>query len=201
MDPALSFMEWVKQTYAVVVAIEDYPKLGAPWALPGVDRRIPPAHVKVFASGADLAPFADLGISPQEIELAEAGPVNRFFPQLKETWPDGRLLFIYWVGHEFVGRDGSRRLILSDAIPAQKTNLDIDQLVHLLRSHLAGSFRQQIAIFDTCARFFETLQSASGLPDGGLSREEFQLEAVEQNFYFAASSGIRNKGLVWALHS
>jgi len=202
MDPALSFMEWVKQTYAVVVAIEDYPKLGAAWALPGVgkqaagfahwlvrDRQIPPAHVKVFASGADLAPFADLGISPQEIELAEAGPINRFFPQLKETWPDGRLLFIYWVGHGFVGRDGSRRLILSDAIPAQKTNLDIDQLVHLLRSHLAGSFRQQIAIIDTCARFFETLQSASGLPDGGLSREEFLLEAVEQNFYFAASSG------------
>src|SRR5208337_3252521 len=67
--------------------------------------------------------------------------------------------------------------------------LDIHQLVHLLRSHLAGSFRQQIAFIDTCARFFETLQSASGLPDGGLSREEFLLEAVEQNFYFAASSG------------
>jgi hypothetical protein len=195
-------MDLVEQTYAVVVAIEQYPELGPPWALPGVskqaadfarwlilDRGISPGHVQVFASGADLAPFVGLGISRQGIKLPEAGPLNRFFAELKKTWPDGRLLFIYWVGHGFVGRDGSRRLILSDAIPAQKTNLDINKLVHLLRSDLAGTFRQQIAFIDTCARFFETLQSASDLPDGGLSRGEFQPEAVEQNFYFAASSG------------
>src|SRR5271157_2989063 len=183
MDPVEPLVAGVEQTYAVVVAIEQYPELGAAWALPDVgkqaagfarwlvlDRGIPPTHVQVFATGADLTPFVDLGICRQGVKLAESGPLNRFFAELRETWPDGRLLFIYWVGHGFVGQDGSRRLILSDAIPDQKTNFDINQLVRLLRSNLAGTFRHQIAFIDTCARFFETLQSAIGLPDGGLSR-------------------------------
>jgi hypothetical protein len=201
MEPTEALMEWVKQTYAVVVAIEDYPKLGTAWALPGVSkqaagfarwltrcRKVPPENVRVFQSGGDRAAFLDLQIPEKQIGPAEASQLNLFFAELKKTWPDGRLLFIYWVGHGFVGRDGSRRLILTDAIPAQKTNLDIKQLVDLLRSDLAGTFRQQIAFIDTCARFFETLQSATDLPAGGLSRPTSR-EAVEQNFYFAASSG------------
>lgn len=204
MDPVeqAALMERIKQTYAVVVAVERCPGLGEAWKLPGVgkqaagfarwlvrDRGIAPTHVQVFASGADRAAFTSLGIPKGQVAPAEAGPLNPFLAGLGETWPDGRILLIYWVGHGFLGRDGSRRLILGDATPELKTNLDVNQLVLLLRSNLAGTFGKQIAFIDTCARFFETMQSKSGLPEGGLSQGDSWLDPIEQNFFFAASSG------------
>jgi hypothetical protein len=45
----------------------------------------------------------------------------------------------------------------------------IIQLTRVLRSAQSGGFRKQIAVVDTCARFFEALQSSTDLPAGGLN--------------------------------
>jgi hypothetical protein len=200
-------MEMIKQTYAiehtcaVVVAIEQYAELGEAWKLPGVGnqaaqftrwlikkRALQPKNVRVFLSGADKQPFTELGILNEDIAEANSESINKFFAGVGSCWPGGELLFIYWVGHGFVARDGGRRLILGDAAPHLKTNLDMDQCVLLLRSEQAGSFRRQIAFIDTCAKFFEELQSATDLPAGGLNPGAPRRN-MEQNFYFAASSG------------
>lgn len=194
-------MALTDKTYAVVVAIEEYAQLGNGWNLPGVgsqavefvhwlirERGVSAGNVRVFASGCDSKPFADLGVGAQHIRAATAENVNAFFAGIGAYWPAGELLLVYWVGHGFVSRDGVRRLVLADAAPNLKTNLDVDQLTKVLRSAQRGGFRKQIAIVDTCARFFEALQSSTDLPAGGLNPGPPK-EAVEQYFYFAASSG------------
>jgi hypothetical protein len=194
-------MRLIEKTYAVVVAIERYANLGDSWNLPDVtrqaarfagwlirDRGLSPLNLQIFLAGGDTQPFTDIGIPVGQIAEAESRSINSFLARLGTHWPEGELLLIYWVGHGFVARDGGRRLVLGDAEPSLKTNLDIDQLVRLLRSNQAGSFLQQIAFIDTCASFFEELQSSTDLPKGGLPPLAPR-QGIEQNFYFAASSG------------
>src|SRR6185369_3153908 len=146
---------------AIVVAIEEYHNLGQPWSLPGVaaqagkfvdwlvgERGVPAEHVQVFATG-------DLNFGGVPVAPANADAVNKFLAKLGEHWPQGELLLIYWVGHGFVSKDGARRLFFADATPEVKSNLDMDQFISLLRSKSRGGFETQIAVIDTCARFFE----------------------------------------------
>ena len=185
----------IDKTYAIVVAVEEYPGLGAKSTLPGVaeeaakfvrwlidDRHLPPAHIQVFTNGR-----ADFGAVVQGNATADV--VNKFLANVGVNWPDGELLLIYWAGHGFVSREGTRRLFFGDATSAVKSNLDMEQLIQVLRSTARGGFNQQIAIIDACARFFESLQSTKGLPAGGLPQGNVQLKGVKQYFYFAASSG------------
>jgi hypothetical protein len=195
-------MDSLAKTYAVIVAIEEYPRLGTDWSLPGVgeqavgfakwlidERGVPPANLQIFAGMPNSEVFTDLGVPPQQVQEASSQPIDHFFASLRTNWPDGTLLFVYWVGHGFVGRDRTRRLILTDAEQALKINLDVNQLVELLRSDQAGNFTKQMAFIDTCARFFEELQSVGDLPAGRLNPGQPHPTGVEQNFYFAASSG------------
>jgi len=203
-------MALMERTYAVLVAIETYLHLGDAWKLPGAaaqaarfaawlikDRGLPTANIQVFQSEADVQPFTSLGIPAGQCKDANAASINPFFADIGKDWPEGEVLLIYWIGHGFVSRDGGRRLILGDATDNTKTNLDINQLIKLLRSDLAGKFSQQIAFIDTCARFFESLQSASGLPEGGLSLGGQQRKDISQHFYFAASSGEYAKNTIF----
>jgi hypothetical protein len=144
--------------------------------------------VRIFTSGCESEPFTQLGVGARDIQAATAENLNAFLSGIGEHWPAGELLFVYWIGHGFVSRDGVRRLVLADAAPNLKTNLDVDQLTRVLRSAQSGGFRKQIAVVDTCARFFEALQSSTDLPAGGLNPGPPK-GAVEQYFYFAASSG------------
>ena len=190
-----------EHTYAVVVAVESYANLGEGWKLGGVgsqaaafaewlikDRGIPARNIQVFQTGSEAKLFTDLGIPPRQVLAATASFINTFIANVGAQWPQGEILLIYWIGHGFVARDGGRRLILADAAPHLKTNLDVDQLVRLLRSDQAGCFRRQIAFIDTCAQFFEELQSSTELPPGGLNPGASR-GGVDQTFYFAASSG------------
>jgi len=188
-------MDLVDRTYAVVVAIEEYPELGPNWTLPGVgarasefvrwlaeDKHVPAENIKVFKNGA-----ANFGLAA--VADPQSDPINKFLANVGANWPQGELLLLYWVGHGFVSRDGSRRLFFGDATNTVKSNLDVEQFLQLLRSTARGGFAKQIAIIDTCARFFETLQTTKGLPRGGLPEGLVQKEGVQQYFYFAASSG------------
>ena len=190
-----------EHTYAMVVAVESYANLGDSWKLQGVgaqaaafaewlikDRGVPAHNIQVFQTGSEIKLFKSLGIEAKQIQSATAESINSFIASIGANWPHGELLLIYWIGHGFVARDGGRRLILGDATLHLKSNLDVDQLVRLLRSDQAGSFRRQIAFIDTCAQFFEELQSSSDLPPGGLNAGAPR-SGIEQTFYFAASSG------------
>jgi hypothetical protein len=191
----------IEQTYAIVIAVESYASLGEAWNLEGVgeqaaefvkwltaDRGVPVTNVQVFQSGAKIRSFTDLGVPMGQIVNATGDLINKFIANIGAHWPLGEILLIYWVGHGFVARDGGRRLIFGDAERNYKTNLDVGQLVQLLRSNLAGCFHRQIAFIDTCATFFEELQSSADLPPGGLNPGAPR-QGIEQYFYFAASSG------------
>src|SRR4051794_4895015 len=132
-------MALIDSTCAVVVAIEAYPRLGNGWNLPGASsqavefvrwlvgtRGVSAGNVRIFTGGCDPVPFTQLGVEVRDIQSATAENLNAFLSGIGEYWPAGELLFVYWIGHGFVSRDGTRRLILADAAPNLKTNVDVD---------------------------------------------------------------------------
>src|SRR6202011_5322087 len=149
----------ISQTYLVLVAIEEYPNLGSAWRLPDVgvravefarwiieDGGLPKSNVRAFANGTIVPALIALGLDKAQIFDPKNEGISNFFAELGARFPDGEILLLYWTGHGFVSRDSVGGLLLADAIPSQKTNLDVDQLIRLLRSAQAGNFRRQFAI-------------------------------------------------------
>jgi hypothetical protein len=189
------------KTYAVIVAIESYARMGDTWKLPGVTteavaftkwliqtRGLPPENIQVFGTEDYVQPFADLGIDTTQCDYAHAEAIKDFFTYIGKHWPDGELLFIYWSGHGVVSNRGDRRLFFGDTGELDNKNLDFNELQQLLQSDMAGTFYHQIAFIDACAKFFEELQSTETLPAGGLNKGA-PLRGVNQSFYFSASNG------------
>lgn len=193
-------MALIDRTHAIVVAVEQYSGLGAPWSLAGIaaqgadfarwliTRGVPAANIQVFATPGESSAFRLLGIPARRLADATSIEIEQFLVRIAEIWPEGEVLFLYWAGHGFIARDGGRRLIVGDATPALKKNIDLLQMLDILRSESSGAFNRQIGIIDACARFFEELQASTDLPPGGLPHAR-QRQGVQQFFYLAASSG------------
>ena len=99
----------------------------------------------------------------------------------------GDLLMIFWCGHGVLNERDERALFTSDATPAHKTNVLVDEVSRYLASSRITGYSQQIMLIDACANFVQEMAFDAGLPrhtlPGGMRR------IIGQDEYFSAAVG------------
>jgi hypothetical protein len=209
----MSDTELQKNTYALVVGIEQYEAL----ILPHLNGQASDAHkfaAWLQARGV-LRDHILLFLSPVEANKALSGPpeapvpaatrANIYDALTKTLLPlRGSLLFIFWAGHGVITADGTRKLFYADGSAKDMRCLDLTALLTALRSDVY-SFKRQVALVDACANYVEELSlpvtlPADVVPTGAplTDREQFVLmgaqagqraksDAVRRTGYFAAA--------------
>jgi tetratricopeptide (TPR) repeat protein len=194
MTTASTLCEW---THALVVGVEQY-ALGAGKDLAGpardacrfvnwlLERRVPARNIHLF-----LAPLPQNETAPAEmlpdqalrdLTIREATHQQiRAAITRRSPYEAGEVLYLFWGGHGIVTTDGDRLVYYADATPADKLNLDVNDLLRFLRSNAFAGFRTQICIFDVCAEEAEVHRLPREVYPGGNMRK-----GVEQIALFAA---------------
>ena len=171
-------------SHAIVVGIEKY-DIGDSWDLngPAVDaarfirwlrsRGVPAANIRLFAAPLERnkGELASLDVQARPADSKTVIDALGDF-----AGRSGELLFLFWGGHGVSGED-SRRLFYSDVAPNLLRNSQFPAVLRFFRS-LSG-FSRQVFFVDTCANYFELMQSPvaladvelpSGLPAGSVSQ-------------------------------
>ena len=83
-------------------------------------------------------------------------------PKCKDEW-----LFMFWGGHGILDSERSRRVFFGDATLDNKRNLDLNNLLELLRSLTLPSrtLMRQVIVVDACGNAYDSLNPQSTLPD------------------------------------
>jgi hypothetical protein len=132
------------RTVALVVTVDRYDDPGIQ-DLPGL------------VDGADrfVRWLVERGVAPDDIvRLGGDRPATSSAVEeaLTEELParDGDLLWIYWAGHGLLLPGDSRRLLLANARPNNRRNIDLNSVLELYRTGFLSGFDTQIGIIDAC---------------------------------------------------
>jgi hypothetical protein len=152
-----------ERTYALVVGVESYERIGFDWRLPGAaaDARnfarwlidsggLPPSHVRLFLSPLPENELPDQDGLPAHQPATEAKVKQALFEELPER--DGDLLWIYWAGHGFTDHRGDLLLPYANATVSTTSHLNLESALRWWSSSSVphGLFRHQVALVDAC---------------------------------------------------
>jgi hypothetical protein len=195
-------------TFALLVGVERH-DAGAHWDLDG-----PAADAACFAAwlskrgvpGAQMV--ACVSPRPRKVPLqwpqgCKTGPATRdhIENELRRILGEERhrFLILYWGGHGALRRGEDRRLFYADARPDDLRNVDLTELLTMLRSdrHAAAGkaapavppFEKQLIIVDACANFIEEARLPIALPTQKFGEAPPRYPAPEQFALFAARPG------------
>ncbi|MCX5375100.1 caspase family protein [Streptomyces sp. NBC_00091] len=158
-----------RRTFALVAGVERY-EISHRWNLRGPARdalrfarwltgpgEVPAANVRLLLSPLDDPDTLDWSASPGLAALrstyrpaTEANAKAALLDELPEH--DGDLLWIFWAGHGYLGRDGELMLPCADARPGQIRHLNLDSALRWWRTDLVKHrrFPLQAALVDAC---------------------------------------------------
>ncbi len=165
-----------QRTYALVVGIEKY-EAGPEWDLNGPahdairfanwlsKRGLPPESILLLLSPLDENKHL-MTQSAGIVQIANRESVWKAITNVLSR-KRGDLLFIFWGGHGIATVGGSRRLFYADATYQDMLNLDVNELLPLLRSDKLPGFSRQICIIDACANY--VARSTVSLPHESFS--------------------------------
>jgi hypothetical protein len=150
--------------HAIVVGIEKY-DIGETWDLngPAVDaarfirwlrgRGVPANNIRLFAAPLERnkGELASLDVQARPADSKTVIDALGDF-----AGRSGELLFLFWGGHGVSGED-SRRLFYSDVAPNLLRSSQFPAVLRFFRS--LGGFSRQVFFVDTCANYFELMQS------------------------------------------
>lgn len=158
-----------RRTFALVAGVERY-GISHHWNLRGPARdalrfarwltgpgEVPAANVTLLLSPLDDPEALDWTLSPALAELrsahrpaTEANAKSALLEELPQC--DGDLLWIFWAGHGYLGRDGELMLPCADAGPGQIRHLNLDSALRWWKTDLVKHrrFPLQAALVDAC---------------------------------------------------
>ncbi|MEU3404900.1 hypothetical protein ABZ766_13260 [Streptomyces sp. NPDC006670] len=158
-----------RRTFALVAGVERY-GISHHWNLRGPARdalrfahwltgpgQVPAANVRLLLSPLDDPGRLDWTASPALAELraawrpaTEANAKSALLEELPQC--DGDLLWIFWAGHGYLGRDGELMLPCADAGPGQIRHLNLDSALRWWKTDLVAHrrFPLQAALVDAC---------------------------------------------------
>ena len=198
-----------ENTIAVVVGVERYAIDG--WSLdgPALDackfahwlhsKGVPKANITLLLSTLDAnraevdqlaAGFPVAGADRVSVRRALAQGIN----SVNGDVPNSDLLVVYLGGHGVVDGD-VRRLLYADATTDEKLNLNVTQLLKVLRSGRYLGHKHQLVIVDACLNYADDLAWATTMPDESLVSGGRPNQITDQYALFAASPGERAKNL------
>jgi hypothetical protein len=156
-----------RHTWAVVVGIEEYPRLPAEWNLPGpaldaitfanwlLARDVPADHIRLCLSAPDTDALMAQLTEPVQLRGATHESIVSLMNDEVLTW-NGELLIVFWGGHGSIDSEDPaepRRLYFADASPDNPSCLSLDGLQQALRRKRRGAIDRQAFFIDACARF------------------------------------------------
>ncbi len=188
------------QTFAVVVGVEKY-AIGEKWNLDGPasdairfvqwlreKKEVPAKNIHLFLSPLDINRdlLQQVDVKPN---LAEEHLLRKVLTNdLADAAGRGKLLFLFWGGHGVIETDQDRRLFCGDATDNNKTVINLDSLLKMLRTKPWSGFVRQIGIVDACANYFEEMRHKISLPNPEFGTGP-PSDQVEQSVLFAAAAG------------
>ncbi|MBO3459771.1 hypothetical protein G7B40_034025 [Aetokthonos hydrillicola Thurmond2011] len=174
-----------KDTYAVIVGIEKYEKVGV-GDLPGAasnalefakwlcEQEVPKENIFLFIS--ELEENKDLVKTYQfNVEKASRDKIyHAIFNDINQK--QGCILYIFWAGHGYISDVDNRRLLYADG----QQNLNLPSLRRSLKTDTFSGFNKQILIIDACAVY---AKSTSRLQYFGeqLPKEEYPIGKPKSN--------------------
>jgi hypothetical protein len=180
-----------QKTWAVVVGIDRY-LAGSEWNLDGpvndacafarwLQRRGVPAEQILFF----LSPKKDAidGLVTRE---AEADLIHKAFERELPV-KDGDLLIVFWGGHGALNGD-ERLLFCADAVNDHKSNLNLNDLLSLLRTSRYRHLDHQIIIVDACANYLNWMDEPASLPKREFGKGRM-IESKGQFIIYSAADG------------
>jgi hypothetical protein len=188
--------------HAIVVGIEKY-DVAPSWNLngPAVDaarfvrwlrsKGVPKQNILLFSAPLDenksYLEALDVKAGPTDHKAIMEGIMGDMAKR------NGDLLLVFWGGHGVIG-DGARRVFFSDVAENYLLNLDLESLLKFLRSTSVARFPQQVCFVDTCANYFELMQSPTALADVPVTQGKPRLN-ISQLVLFGAGAGERAKNV------
>ncbi|WP_328681918.1 caspase family protein [Streptomyces sp. NBC_00322] len=185
--------------HAVVVGLEQY----GVWQLPGPAadalrftrwlrrRRVPAKNIQLW-----LAPLSGDGLRAQAQALGvrynEAVSRDQLMDVFRDgprPGGDGGTLYVFWGGHGVMARNDQRLLYCPNSTWEDRRCLNFTNLREYLTRHELTGFRRQVFLVDSCATYYERLNSGDPDPAVAYFPEPQRIPGVEQFMLYATRAG------------
>jgi hypothetical protein len=190
-----------ERTWAVVVGVEQY-DAGPKWSLNGPvsdatrfvrwlrKRHVPAEQILLLLAPLDgnRQLVNELKADPEINVSWDQATQNKIEESLYQIHQQsGDLLYLFLGGHGAVHED-ERLLYCSDAREDYLRNLNLDNLLHSLRTDFFRGFRDQVIFVDTCAEYVDRASNIPFTPPKNIPAKGNQL-STNQFLLYAAADG------------